>query len=407
MKILQICHRIPYPPLDGGNIAMLNLADSLHKAGCKLRLFALNTSKHHVDPSTLPSFFTSDFNFESEEIDTSLGVIGILKNFFTDSSYNVDRFYSKTVEEKLIGILKSEKFDLVQLETLYTAPYIDSIRRHSKAKIVLRAHNSEHIIWERLAKLEASPLKKWYLNFLATRLKKYELNTLQKVDAIVPITKIDAAVFKYSGYKGPLLSIPLGIDLKNYPLEEFNQELSLFHLGSMDWMPNQEAIRWFLFSVWPAVHKKFPALRLHLAGRGFPSDLLVMKIPGVHMQGKVDDANRFMLDKQIMIVPLLSGSGMRVKIIQGMALGKTIISTGIGAEGIDVRDGYNILIADTPAAMLEKIEMCLSDPERCRQIGLNGRKFITENYSNEVIGEKLRSFYEELCYQKVAQNSNN
>ncbi len=264
------------------------------------------------------------------------------------------------------------------------------------------AHNSEHIIWERLAKIASFPLKKWYLSFLAGRLKKYELEILGRIDAIVPITKIDSAVFKYSGYNGPLLTVPLGIDMKEYPLQDFNPSLSLFHLGSMDWMPNQEAVRWFLLSCWPAIHKKFPALKLFLAGRGFPSELLAMQFPGVSMEGKVDDANTFMLNKQIMIVPLLSGSGMRVKIIQGLALGKTIISTSIGAEGIDVRDGENILIADKPAAFLEKIEFCLSDPERCRQIGLKGRKFVSENYSNQIIGENLLRFYQELCFEASA-----
>ena len=403
MKLLQICHRIPYPPLDGGNIAMLNLANSLMQAGCEVQMFALNTSKHYVDPQSLPHYFESDFNFKCENIETKVTLAGVIKNYFSESSYNVDRFFSKAVEEKLTKILKAESFDVIQLETLFTAPYIDVIRKYSKAKIVLRAHNSEHIIWERLSILASSPIKKWYLSFLAGRLKTYELKVLERVDAVVPITKIDAAVFKYSGYKGPMLTIALGIDIDQYPYQEFNPEQSVFHLGSMDWLPNQEAMRWFIFSVWPAIHKKFPTLKLHLAGRGFPTDLLTLQVPGVSMTGKVDDANAFMESKQIMIVPLLSGSGMRVKIIQGLALGKTIISTSIGAEGIDVKDGENILIADTPAAFLDKIEMCLSNPEKCRKIGLNGRKFVSENYSNQVIGKKLSSFYESLCFERVAE----
>ena len=403
MKLLQICHRVPYPPLDGGNIAMLSLASSLYVSGCRIKLFALNTKKHFVDPSTLPSFFKDNYNFDSEYIDTKITITGIIKNLFSSGSYNVERFYSKAVEEKIVSILKEEEFDVIQLETLYTAPYIHTFRQYSNAKIVLRAHNSEHIIWERLSKLSTSPVKKWYLSFLAGRLKKYELDILDKVDAVVPITKIDAAVFKYSGYKGPMLTIPLGVDPNQYPLQRFSNELSLFHLGSMDWLPNQEAIRWFLFSVWPAIHKKFPALKLHLAGRGFPADLLSMNISGVNMQAMVDDANTFMDQKQIMIVPLLSGSGMRVKIIQGLALGKTIVTTSIGAEGIDVKDNHNILIADTPAMFLEKIEMCLSDPDRCRQIGLNGRDFVAKHYSNEVIGEQLRIFYQKLCFESVKE----
>ncbi len=404
MKILQICHRIPYPPLDGGNIAMLNMARSLKIVGCDVQVYALNTVKHFVDPSTLPAFFQKDFNFSAEKIDTKVTIGGVIKNLFSKSSYNVDRFYSRDVEESLATLLRRDQFDIIQLETLFTTPYVDLIRKHSKAKVILRAHNSEHIIWERLSKLESSPFKKWYLSFLAARLKKYEMEVLSKIDAIIPITKIDAAVFKYSGYTGPMLTVPLGIDMDQYPLQDFNPELSVFHLGSMDWLPNQEAIRWFLFSAWPGIHKKFPALRLHLAGRGFPEDLLAMQVPGVHLQGKVADANSFMLDKQIMIVPLLSGSGMRVKIIQGLALGKTIISTSIGAEGIEVTNGQNILIADDQKSFLEKIEYCLSDPERCRKIGLNGRKFVSENYSNEVIGQLLSNFYEKLCFDTIFQD---
>ncbi|HNS11132.1 MAG TPA: glycosyltransferase family 4 protein [Bacteroidia bacterium] len=404
MKILQICHRIPFPPLDGGNIAMLNMAKSLKISGCDVQIFALNTVKHFVDPNDLPSFFKKDFNFSTEKINTKVTLRGAIKNFFSRSSYNVDRFFSSDIEQSLTAILQKEQFDVIQLETLFTTPYIDVIRKNSKAKIVLRAHNSEHIIWERLSKLESSPFKKWYLTFLASRLKNYEMDVLNKIDAIIPITKIDAAVFKYSGYSGPVLTVPLGIDMEQYPLQKFNPDLSVFHLGSMDWLPNQEAIRWFLFSVWPSIHKKFPALRLHLAGRGFPEDLLAIQVPGVEMQGKVVDANCFMEDKQIMIVPLLSGSGMRVKIIQGLALGKTIISTSIGAEGIEVTNGQNILIADDPKSFLEKIEYCLSDPERCHKIGLNGRKFAAENYSNEVIGQKLAAFYEQLCFDSVLQD---
>lgn len=378
---------------------MLNLAGSLRQSGCDVHLFALNTTKHHVDVSDLPAYLRSEFHFDCADIDTKVTFSGAFRNLFSSGSYNVQRFYSKQVEEKLIRILKNSTFDVIQLDTLFTTPYIETIRKYSKGKIVLRAHNSEHIIWERMAKLSSSPFKKWYLSFLAGRLKKYELEILSKVDAIVPITSIDAAVFKYSGYTGPLLNIPLGIDMKQYPLQEFNTDLSLFHLGSMDWLPNQEAIRWFLFSCWPSVHNKFPALRLYLAGRAFPADLLAMRIPGVSMEGKVENASDFLSGKQIMIVPLLSGSGMRVKIIQGMAYGKTIISTSIGAEGIGATDGENILIADSPATFLEKIGYCLSNPEKCRQIGMNGRRFVGENYSNEVIGNKLHQFYSELCYE--------
>jgi glycosyltransferase involved in cell wall biosynthesis len=141
------------------------------------------------------------------------------------------------------------------------------------------------------------------------------------------------------------------------------------------------------------IHAKHTELKLHLAGRGFPESLIDHSIPNVSFTGAVKDAQEFMQDKQIMIVPLHSGSGLRIKILQGLALGKTIIATTVGAEGIDVTDGKNILIANTPEEFEQKVTYCLSDETRCKAIGLAGRKLIEEKYSSTALGEKVADYY--------------
>lgn len=395
MKILQICHRVPYPPIDGGNIAMLNMAKSLSIAGAEVHLFALNTLKHHLDPEKFPADLRKSLHFQCADIDTSIKISGALKNLFTNESYNVVRFYSNAVANKLKDLLIRENFDLVQLETLFPTPYIETIKKHSTAKICLRAHNAEHIIWERLAASEKNFPRKIYLKFLSKRLKRYELEVLNKIDFLVPITPVDEAVFRTLGYTKRLCCQPLGVDLEEYPfVQNTNQELSLFHLGSMDWLPNVEGVEWFLKECWPAIHTQFPGLKLNLAGRNFPEHIVNAHHPNVDCVGRIEDANAYMSDKQIMIVPLLSGSGMRVKIIQGMALGKTIISTTIGAEGIQVSPGKNILIADTPQEFLRAVDHCLKNPEQCFQIGKAARELVEESYSNVSIGKKLLKFFQ-------------
>jgi glycosyltransferase involved in cell wall biosynthesis len=397
VKILQICHRVPFPPVDGGNIAMMNLALSLAAAGNKIDQFCLNTSRHYSDIGAIPAEIKNKISISASPIDTRIKPLGAFLNLFGSESYNISRFYSASVEADLIALLKKEDFDIVQIETLYPTPYIDAIRKNSKAKIVLRAHNVEHIIWERLSVSEKNPIKKKYLSLLAKRLKAYELNILTKVDAIIPITSIDEKHFRHLGYKGPMISLPLGVDLEEYQRETQSvSEMSLVHLGSMDWLPNREGVEWFLKECWQSIHQKFPSLRLYLAGRDFPQEIIDLKPDGVTFHGRVDNANEYISGKQIMIVPLHSGSGMRVKIIQGLALGRTIISTTIGAEGIEVTDQQNILIADTPEDFLRLITRCIENPEWCRSIGKNALQLARDKYSNASIGNKETEFLKSL-----------
>jgi glycosyltransferase involved in cell wall biosynthesis len=189
----------------------------------------------------------------------------------------------------------------------------------------------------------------------------------------------------------------MSMDISEYSYnEDEHSEICLFHLGSMDWMPNLEAVEWFLRECWPVIHKQHPQLKLYLAGRSFPRHIIEAGHPNVICEGRIEDAHAYMSNKQIMIVPLHSGSGMRVKIIQGMAHGKTIISTSIGAEGIPVEDGKNILIADSAKSFPDAINRCIADVRFCRQIGHEARKFAEQNFSNEAIGNRLKAFYEKL-----------
>ncbi len=236
--------------------------------------------------------------------------------------------------------------------------------------------------------------KKWYLNLLAKRLKKYELDLLPKLDGILAITKVDADYFLNCAFSLKLDVCPLGVDLTDYPFQGWPAtELSIFHLGSMDWMPNIEGVEWFLESCWPVIHLSFPELPLFLAGKNFPTNIKERNLPSVTCHGKVDDAKAYMKSKSIMIVPLRSGSGMRVKIIEGLALGKTIISTTIGAEGIEVENKKNILLADTVQEFLDAIRFCIANPEQAAQIGINGRKLAEEKYSIDAIGKMVTGFY--------------
>ena len=194
------------------------------------------------------------------------------------------------------------------------------------------------------------------------------------------------------GCRKPISVIPFGItpEIIDNVTEEEN---SLFHIGSMDWMPNQEGINWFLESVWPALHKEIPEVRLYLAGRKMPERLMKAQIEGVNVVGEVADSSYFIGSKQINIVPLLSGSGIRVKIIEAMSLGKTVVTTSIGAEGINYTDGKDILIANTPEEFIAQIRRCVADKEFCRQIGQNAYELIVKEYGTQALTKKFLALY--------------
>ncbi len=253
--------------------------------------------------------------------------------------------------------MQAEKFDVIQMETVFPFVYHDIIRQHSAAKIILRLHNMEHEVWESAAKAEKQSLKKWYLSLLAKRLQKFEQEAIKKADAIITISSADLEQVKKLKITTPIINIPLGIDLQQYPASFSSvndSSISLFHLGAMDWIPNQQGITWFLETAWKKLREQFPQLHFYIAGRKMPEKYFGMQDAQLHVEGGVDSPVQFMQSKNIMVVPILSGSGIRIKIIEGMALGKAVVTTSLGAAGIDCRDGENIRL-QTHARFVTKI----------------------------------------------------
>ena len=403
MKVLQLSHKPPYPPKDGGCLAIDNISQGLINAGVELKILTIETAKHPFEKDRIPEQYLEKTGISSVFVDTKLNVVDAFSNLVTQDSYNISRFFTPDFDHVLIKVLEEKEYDIVHLESLFMTPYISTIRMHSDARIVLRSHNLEYIIWERLSKQTGSVAKKTYLKLLAQQLKKYELNVLNQVDGIAPISKRDADDFRKLGAKQPIEIIPFGLNINKYKADsESNKELNLFHLGSMDWAPNLEGLDWFLQYIWPVINTKEPEATLYLAGRDMPDRFFEMGLSKVVVVGEVEDAIKFIKSKSLMIVPLLSGGGIRVKIIEGMALGKAIISTSVGAEGIHYTHKKNIWIADTPDEFAEAVRFFKSNPQKITEFGSNARKLVEKEYSNEVIIDKLLSFYKYLQTKPIS-----
>jgi polysaccharide biosynthesis protein PslH len=401
MKILQLCKKFPFPPKDGEVIAINTLSKSLTALGAEVTLLTMNTSKHPVNVSELPTEFNRVYKTVYDvPIYNHITALGAFKNLFEKESYHVTRFISDDFSKKLIDILRGEQFDVIQLETVFLTPYIDIIRVHSNAVIALRSHNVEHEIWKRVAEVTNFLPKRWYLNFLNKKLRRFELENTRKCDILLPITERDQRIFRLLGFRGSSVVTPVGLHSRDYApnVRSFERPVTLSFIGALDWMPNQEGLRWFLEKVWTQIaanqDPNKPNFQLHIAGRNAPNWLKNLKADNVVFHGEVADAQQFMNQHSVAIVPLFSGSGIRVKILEAMMLGRVVLTTSMGLEGIPAQDGQEVLIANSDYDFIEKIEFCRKRPDLLRGIGEQARQFAKDHFDSMEIATRVLSAYE-------------
>ena len=375
---------------------MNNFIEGMIERGHQVKVLAAVTNKYTINLEDVPAEYRAKTGLELAYINLRINPVAAFFNLFSKKSYHVERFISKAFKQKLTAILKKEKFDIVQIELLYMSPYLETVRKYSDAKVVLRAHNIEHLIWKRVAIEENNITKKRYLRHLANTLEDYEKKVLNKFDGIIPITKKDGIFF--ADQTSVLVEpISFGVDFDKIPyLENTTPEHALFHIGSMNWTPNIEGVKWFLTEVWPEVTVSMPKLKLYLAGREMPEWLKEMEIENVEIIGEVPDAYKFMASKTISIAPLFSGSGIRIKIIESMAMGKAVIATSIGAEGINYTNGENILIADTKKDFAKAVKKLYSNKTLTETIGKNARELVKKEHNIIKTATQLENLYNKL-----------
>ena len=385
---------MPYPPHDGGAIAMYDVTSNLAAEGHEVTVLAINTPKHFQSPEVLEDVATVC----AVPVNTNLSALNACKNLFREIPYNIERFVSLAVEARLIELLQTEKFDIIQVEGLFVAWYVDVVKKYSNAPVIMRSHNVESVIWKRLAAGEKNPVKKLYLKYLANGIEKFEKTYLNKFDGIAAITEEDKNRMFDLGCKVPIEFIPAGVELSRFVADPAIEAkpATLFVISSLNWLPNLEGIEWFLENVWKRVAKTLPELELHIAGKSPPEHLLKLHLPNVFVHGFVPSAAEFMQQYDLMLVPLLSGGGMRIKIIEGMALGKCIVTTKVGAEGIFCENGKDILISDQPQDWVNYITDYYEGRLPAKTVGENAQKLATQVYDNKRIIRKFLNFYEKL-----------
>jgi len=309
-----------------------------------------------------------------------------LANIFSAYPYSVAKHFTERMQHQVQESCKTQKFDLVHFEWI---PYA----RYESCGIprLIVAHNVESDIWKRRASHDASLIGRWFFALQAKRMKAFERETTSKGAHVVTVSELDAETFRSYGARNVMV-VPNGVDLDYFrPMSWVPVVDSLIFVGSLDWYANEDAVKDFAAHVLPLIRKRNPGITLRVVGRR-PSPGLAANLrhlQGVELIGEVPDVRPYLAAARAVVVPLRIGGGTRIKILEAMAMGKPVISTSIGAEGLHIKEGHDYLVANSPEEFAARIHGLFARPDEQARLGLNGRSVVERLCGWDVAAQKL------------------
>ncbi|MEW5795005.1 MAG: glycosyltransferase family 4 protein [Candidatus Zixiibacteriota bacterium] len=396
MKILIIDEEFPWPLDSGKRIRTFNLVSRL-ASHHEIRFVAYGDESsggfnHLVSCGITPIAVPARVPRKSGP----MFYLRLLKNVFSPWPYIVSSHYSRLFARTLEAEMVRQRPDIVTCEW---SPYARYFRELPAVKRLVVTQNIEHLIWQRYFANESNPVKRWYIGHQMRKVERFEREVFAWADGAVAVSEAEAETIRQFAPGLPVTVVENGVNLDYFAPQPLPDDSSrLVFVGSMDWRPNQDAVRYFINDILPAVERIGTRCEIDLIGRHPPRDLMALKNrPGVNLIGHVDDVRPFVANAAVFVVPLRIGGGTRIKILEALAMKKAVVSTSVGAEGLKVTDGENILLADTPVLFAEKIKRLLDDRALNRRLGENGRRLVEEHYGWDRLAAKLNDAITDIC----------
>ena len=383
MNILQICPRIPAPPSDGGAVYVYYLSKHLAKLGHEVVMASFVSNKHEQDKEWMQRYV------QLYEIDGGFkpyGLGAVIKSTLARKPITIHHRMDKKRMGQLLKKVADEyrnTFDVIFLEGIHTAEFLELTKKYFPGvTILLRQSNVEYLLLRRNGEISKNfALKQFYFD-QARLMRGYEKEKMAKVDAVTAITSVDREYY--------LKDIP---DLECYvsnagtEIPQLDEDMSrnpkeILSISNWRWSPNFEGLKWFLREVYPDLIERIPDLTYNIIGAGLNTEFKQQfGQRGINFLGFVDDLEPYRQSAATLIAPLFSGSGMKLKIVEALASGLPVITTAIGAEGINLDDNTNYLHAENKSEFIEQIEKVISDDTLRDQISRNARKLAIDEYS--------------------------
>ena len=397
MKILFIAPWLPWPPHDGARIRIWET----------LRFLAPH---HQVTflthrPETESPWDDKPVRDLCERIETAVlpvrsgAVIGRLAQGLGRGLPLIQAFHWQPQLAHRIRHLTAEAdYDIVHIEFSYAAHYVKAISQTSRAKTVLSMHNVESIRFAR--ELQVAPWSGRRLGLMWDHYLRpqWEPNSLRRFDGILAISEQEREWIEAHAPEAVVALAPNGVDVQRlHALGPPKESCSIVFTGLMNYPPNVDAVVWFCEDIWPLLRHHLPQLELNIVGRlPHPRVVELGRQPGVCVTGEVPDVRPYIDGALAMVVPLRSGGGTRLKILEAMAMGRPVVSTALGAEGLEIAPGENILLAETAEQFLQQLQLLIGDPARARQLGKAGRQLVMAKYDWPICLRGLTWLYDTL-----------
>lgn len=392
MRILWLTPRIAYPPDTGGTIVTYYLLRHLAARGHSLTVWPISevrgTPKLGEGIELLPQTFPMPRPH-------SLG--RVLFSSLTTRPYAISRYLDRTASQEIAKALDRSHYDVVQVDHLHLAEY----GLAAQLPRVLLMHNVESVLWERLADVEPHLVKKAFWKHQARKLRRYEAAMLSQYDAVVTLSPVDAARLQQLCPCAHVVAIPPGVNNRLFHSLDISEEpYSVAFVGPLDWIPNADGARWFCREVWPKVKARVPRARCYIVGRHPPPDLLSYTHQDVILVGYVPDVSHTIACASVFVVPIRIGSGVRLKILHALAMGKAVVTTSLGCEGLELVDGKHVWVADTAQEFADRVSALLQDPAARRRLGEAGLQHVRARYRWPDAAEALEALYQRICARR-------
>ena len=407
MRILFVSHFIPHPPTGGASLRNYNIVKELSRNN-SLHLVTFTQRDRHPtrEKIALSREVLKDYCEEMAIIDvpsdfSSLKWYSLLGfNLFSREPYSAWRFWAPEMVQAITNQIDKHSFDIVHVDTIALAGYIRHLRR---LPAILNHHNVESTLLLRRAATEKNPATKAYINLQGKKLRRAEQRALGEYDGNISVSELDSQELLSLNPAATVRVVPNGTDTEYFkPIDGVAEDLSLVFAGSMAWYPNGDAMILFGEKIWPLIKKEIPNITMNLIGSRAPAEVVQFGANDSNFKvlGFVDDVRPTIARAAVYVVPIRVGGGTRLKILDAMAMGKAIVSHPIGAEGLDVTDGKDIVIAEEPEAFAKCVIELVRNEQKRRLIREQARKSVIEKYSWSTIIPQLEKFYREISDRK-------
>jgi len=334
-----------------------------------------------------------------------VGTIGfattLLRSWF--SAYPVDVLKNRVpkLAEEVSRLLSSRRIDVCVADFLSTTA---NVPLRGSIPTILFEHNVEYVIWKRLKEVDDKPWRRAVLELEWRKMRRHEAKACEDSALTLTVSDVDRDVILREAPGANVCSIPTGVDIEYFkPNGSHEVPESLVFAGAMDWYPNEDGMLHFVRYTLPLIQREVPGVSLTIAGRN-PTDKIraVASEAGVNVTGTVRDIRPFIADSSIFIVPLRVGGGTRMKIFEALAMGKPVVSTAVGAEGLPLKHGEHFLRADTAEEFAQAVLTLLKDPSRRKALAETGRRLVEERYS----WAQVAKVFEARCREVISKNAN-